>query len=123
MSWCVCQQMRQSKIGWPCKGYRCCQLCWPFDVPISWTMHCHASCHMLGWGIPVVLGGLAVREALLEVLALGWLAWVACCRCLGVVASLPLCGSGVGIQIFGYTFCGYIRALFEVTASDCLQQS
>jgi hypothetical protein len=87
MSRCVCQQMGQSKIGWPCVGYRSRKLYWPCNVPLSWKMHCHVWRHKLGWGIPVGLGRLAVREAVIKVMALGWLAWVACCGCLGVVAS------------------------------------
>ncbi len=87
MSRCVCQQMRQSKIGWPRKGNCCCQLYWLCNVPMSWKMHCHAWHHMLGWGIPMVLVRLAVWDAVIEVMVLGWLAWVACCWCPGVVAS------------------------------------
>ncbi len=87
MSRCVCQQMWQSKIGWLPEGYRRRQLYWPCNVPMSWKMHRHPWRHMLGRGIPVFLGRLAVWDAVIKVMVLGWLAWVACCRSLGVVAS------------------------------------
>jgi hypothetical protein len=51
---------------------------------------------------PVVLGKLEVRDAVIEVMALDWMAWVACCGCLGVVASydpLQLRGWGSGIWL------------------------
>ncbi len=57
---------------------------------MSWKMNHHAWRHMQDRGIPVFLGRLAVWDALIEVMALVWLAWVVCCRCLGVVASCDL---------------------------------
>jgi hypothetical protein len=58
---------------------------------MSWKMHRHAWYHMLGRGIPVVFGRVAVRDAVIKVMALGWLACGTCCGCLGVVASyVPL---------------------------------
>ncbi len=42
---------------------------------------------MLDWGIAMVLGRLTVRDVVIEVMVLGWLAWVECCGCLGVVTS------------------------------------
>ncbi len=60
---------------------------WPWDAAISWKMHRHVWHHMLGRDMPVVLGRVAGQDVVIEVMALGWLAWVTCCRCLGVVAS------------------------------------
>jgi hypothetical protein len=54
---------------------------------MSWNMHCYALRHMLGQDMPVVLGRGAGWDAPIKVMALGWLAWVACCGCLGAVAS------------------------------------
>jgi hypothetical protein len=92
--------MWQSKIGWPCRGYCCCQLCWLCNVRMIWKSHRHAWRHLLGRGIPVVLGKLAVQKALLKAMVLGWLAWwVACCGCLGVVASYALFAvAGLGFR-------------------------
>jgi hypothetical protein len=85
---------------------------------MSWKMHCHAWRHMLGRGKPVVLIRAAGRDALIEVMVLGSRAADA----LVWLLRMNLCGCRAGIQVFGYPFCGQIRAPFEVTVSDCLQQ-
>ncbi len=70
----------------------------------------------------MVLGILAVQEAVIEVMhQAGWLVLRAV-DALVWLLHMTLCGCRAGIQVFGYPFCGQIRAPFEVTASDCLQQ-
>jgi hypothetical protein len=89
---------------------------------MSWKKHRHAWRQMLGWGIPVVLRRLTVQDALLKAMAsVGWLGSRAA-DALVWLLHMPFCGNGAGIQVFGYSCCSHIRALFEVTVSDCLQQ-
>ncbi len=86
-------------------------------------MHHPAWHHMLGWDNAMVLGRVAVREALFDAMGpAGWLGLHAA-DALVWLLHMPLCGSRAGIKVFGYPLCSHIRAPFEVAASDCLQPS